>query len=105
MTSRLRGLFAVAFSEADRLKDEYVSTEHILLALAEDTGPAGKILRTHGLTHKSLEMAIVDIRGGRRVTDQHSEDRYQALEKYGVDLTARARQDPSSRARGRRAPP
>jgi ATP-dependent Clp protease ATP-binding subunit ClpB len=91
LTSRLNGAFAVAFSEADRLKDEYVSTEHLLLALAEDTGPAGKILKKHGVTHASLETAISDIRGGRKVTDPHSEDRYQSLEKYGVDLTARAR--------------
>jgi ATP-dependent Clp protease ATP-binding subunit ClpB len=92
MTTRLQRTFQEAFTEAERLKDEYVSTEHLLLALADDQGAAGRALRAHGAGKKSLETAIADIRGGRRVTDPNAEDRYQALEKYGIDLTARARQ-------------
>ncbi|MGV3614302.1 MAG: ATP-dependent chaperone ClpB [Fimbriimonas sp.] len=91
ISNRLQRTFQEATAEAERLKDEYVSTEHLLLAVSEDQGAAGRILRTHGAGKKSLEAAITDVRRGRRVTDQHAEDRYQALEKYGVDLTERAR--------------
>ncbi|MFY9234436.1 MAG: ATP-dependent chaperone ClpB [Fimbriimonadaceae bacterium] len=91
MTGRLQQTFNVAFAQADTLKDEFVSTEHLLLAIAEDQGPAGKLLRTGGVAKDQLLNAIEDIRGGKRVTDQSAEERYQALDKYGVDLTARAR--------------
>ncbi len=91
MTGRLQTLFNEAFREADAMKDEYVSTEHMLLALVDDKGEAGKILRASGVTKSDLEKAIDEIRGGRRVTDPNAEETYQALEKYGIDLTARAR--------------
>ena len=91
MTGRLQRTFQDAFGEAERLKDEYVSTEHLLLAISDDQGTAGKALRAHGASKKALETAVSDIRGSRRVTDPNAEDRYQALEKYGVDLTERAR--------------
>jgi ATP-dependent Clp protease ATP-binding subunit ClpB len=81
-----------AFAAAERMGDEYVSTEHILLALTDDKGAAGRELRSAGVTRDRLELAIEDVRGGRKVDDPHAEDRYQALDKYGIDLTAKARQ-------------
>ncbi len=92
VSSKLQSTFQQAFREAERMKDEYVSTEHFLLALAEDNSPAGRALKGAGITKKSLETAIEAMRGGQRVTDPDAESRYQALEKYGVDLTARARE-------------
>ncbi len=91
MSARLSQLFTEAFKLADANGDEYVSTEHFLQALANDTGPAGKILKTWGVTAKELESAVEDLRGGRKATDPNAEDRYKALEKYGIDLTAKAR--------------
>ncbi|MBX3119029.1 MAG: ATP-dependent chaperone ClpB [Fimbriimonadaceae bacterium] len=92
MSSRISQLFNEAFKLADANEDEYVSTEHFLLAMAGDTGPAGKILKRLGVTAKELEAAIEDLRGGRKANDPNAEDRYKALEKYGIDLTAKARQ-------------
>lgn len=91
MTGRLQGLFNEAFSRAEKMKDEYVSTEHLLLAISADQGWAGRRLRQAGIEAKQLGTAIEDIRGGRRADDPNAEDRYQALDKYGIDLTARAR--------------
>lgn len=92
LSSRLNTVFNEAFKEADSLGDSYVSTEHLLLALTEDKGQAGTLLRQQGATKEVLSEAMSGIRGGRKVTDANSEDSFQALEKYGVDLTARARQ-------------
>ncbi len=78
--------------EMRALKDEYVSTEHLLLALAEHPSRAGDALRAAGATKESLAKAIGEVRGPHRVTDQSAEDKYQALEKYGRDLTAEAEQ-------------
>lgn len=89
--NRLSKVFTDAFSLADDLKDEYISTEHILAAIADEPGVAGKLLRSNGVTKKDLLTAIEDLRGGRRVTSATAEDSYQSLEKYAVDLTARAR--------------
>ena len=72
------------------LKDEYVSTEHLLLALALDPGPAGEALRRLGAGHEALLKALADVRGAHRVTDQNPEEKFQALEKYGRDLTEAA---------------
>ena len=78
--------------QAQDLKDEYVSTEHLLLALIEETGSgAGKILRDQGVTRESLLSVLKEIRGNQRVTDQNPEDKYQALERYGRDLNELAR--------------
>src|ERR1700694_5692805 len=74
-----------AEKEAERLKDEYLSTEHLLLALADI-----KVLKDGGVTHDALLKALRQIRGNQRVTDQNPESKYQALEKYGRDLTAMA---------------
>ncbi len=89
---RTSTVFNNAFSLADKMKDEYVSTEHLLLALLDDTGAAGRILKGAGVTRDALNAAIQDIRGGRNVTDPGAEGTYKSLEKYGIDLTARARQ-------------
>ena len=70
--------------------DEYVSTEHLLLALAGQDTPAGNALRDAGATDERLKEAIGQIRGPHKVTDQNAEDRFQSLEKYGIDLTERA---------------
>jgi ATP-dependent Clp protease ATP-binding subunit ClpB len=93
ITQRLRTALDTAFDEAMRLKDEYVSTEHLLLGLAADTaGEAGRALRMQGVTRDAVLRALQDIRGGQRITDQNPEEKYQALEKYGRDLTLLARQ-------------
>jgi ATP-dependent Clp protease ATP-binding subunit ClpB len=73
------------------LKDDYVSTDHLLLALAKDSGLAGRSLRAHGATHERLLQAIADVRGSHRVADQSPEEKIQALERYGRDLTEEAR--------------
>jgi ATP-dependent Clp protease ATP-binding subunit ClpB len=78
--------------EMRRLKDEYVSTEHLLLALAAHPSRAGDALRGAGASKVNLEKAIAEVRGPHRVTDQSAEDKYQALEKFGRDLTAEAEQ-------------
>src|SRR5919109_1090969 len=75
-----------------KLKDEYVSTEHLLLALAEAKVPAGDALRAAGATEDALQQAIADVRGPHRVTDPNAEEQYQALEKFGRDLTQAAEQ-------------
>ncbi|MFW5697110.1 MAG: ATP-dependent chaperone ClpB [Fimbriimonadaceae bacterium] len=90
--SRLQKAFNTAFDQADKMGDEYVTTEHFLFGLLEDTGTAGRTLKSAGITKDSLVKAIESIRSGRRVTDQNAENNYQALEKYGIDLTAAARQ-------------
>jgi ATP-dependent Clp protease ATP-binding subunit ClpB len=91
LSPTLQKLLADSGKEADRLKDEYISTEHILLALADEAGTSGRTLRSNGISKSSLEAAIKEVRGGKKVTDPNAEDRYQALEKYGFDLTDRAR--------------
>ncbi|HEY0345830.1 MAG TPA: ATP-dependent chaperone ClpB [Solirubrobacteraceae bacterium] len=73
------------------LKDEYVSVEHVLLALAKDDTPAGKALRAAGATRERLLQALADVRGSHRVTDQSPEEKIRALERYGRDLTEAAR--------------
>src|SRR5271155_6090687 len=81
-----------AFDEAQRLKDDYVSTEHILLAIAAgDRDPAGQLLVRHGATHDAILQAMAAIRGSHRVTSQNPEATYRALDQYGRDLTDLAR--------------
>ncbi|MCC7102616.1 MAG: ATP-dependent chaperone ClpB [Fimbriimonadaceae bacterium] len=91
-TGRLQQVIQDAFSIAEKMDDEYVSSEHVLLASLKDKGAAGKGLREIGVTEDRLRQVINEIRGGQRITDQNAESRYQALEKYGIDLTERARQ-------------
>jgi ATP-dependent Clp protease ATP-binding subunit ClpB len=94
VSPEFRHVFDLAQSEADRLKDDFVSTEHFLLALTDESvkGPASQILRAAGVTRDRLYQALQEIRGGQRVTSQNPETTYEALEKYGRDLTALARQ-------------
>ncbi len=73
------------------MKDEYISTEHLLLALSEDQGEAGRILRGERLSKDNILKVLQAIRGSQRVTDQNPEAKYQALERYGRDLTNLAR--------------
>jgi ATP-dependent Clp protease ATP-binding subunit ClpB len=81
-----------AFKEADKFKDEYVSTEHIFLAIAgKDRDPAGQLLKKHGATHEAILQALTGIRGTQRVTSQNPEATYASLEKYARDLTELAR--------------
>ncbi|MCU0317616.1 MAG: AAA family ATPase, partial [Fimbriimonadaceae bacterium] len=89
--SRLTSVFNVAFIEADKLGDDYVSTEHILLGLIADQGSTGRLLKSLGLQDKAVRQAMGEIRGGRKIQDANSEGSFQALEKYATDLTARAR--------------
>ncbi|HUD48994.1 MAG TPA: ATP-dependent chaperone ClpB [Candidatus Baltobacteraceae bacterium] len=81
-----------AESEAGKLRDEYISAEHLLLGVLEHGGPAlKKIFQSHGLKRDSVLKAMVELRGNQRVTDPNPEDKFQALDKYGRDLTALAR--------------
>ena len=79
------------FDEAQRLKDEYVSTEHILLSIAADRDPAGQLLARQGATHEAILQAMATIRGSHRVTSQNPESTYRAIEQYARDLTDLAR--------------
>jgi ATP-dependent Clp protease ATP-binding subunit ClpB len=88
---RFRHVIERAGDEARRLKDEYVSTEHLLLAIAESGGEAEAILDRHGANKEAILGALATVRGVQRVTSQNPETTYQALEKYGRDLTAEAR--------------
>ncbi len=92
ITGRLNRLLAQSEQEAQRLKDDFVSVEHILLALTEDTGTAGRTLKEFGVTRERLMRALQEVRGHQRVTSQNPEGTYQALERYGRDLTQLARQ-------------
>ncbi|MDY3556542.1 ATP-dependent chaperone ClpB [Gemmata sp. JC717] len=91
LTQRLVKLIDAAEAEAKKLKDDYVSVEHLLLAATDDTGTAGKTLREFGLTRDRLLSALKEVRGSQRVTSQNPEETYQSLEKYGRDLTQYAR--------------
>jgi ATP-dependent Clp protease ATP-binding subunit ClpB len=81
-----------AFKEAEKFKDEYVSTEHLFLAIAgSDRDPAGQILKKSGASHEAILQALTGVRGTQRVTSQNPEATYEALEKYARDLTELAR--------------
>ena len=88
---RFRHAIERAGDEARRLKDDYVSTEHLLLAIAEGGGEAQAILDRHGANKEAILGALATVRGSQHVTSQNPETTYQALEKYGRDLTAEAR--------------
>ena len=97
LTQRLVKLVDAAETEAKKLKDDYVSVEHLLLAMADDTGAAGQMLKQFGVARDRLLKALQEVRGSQRVTTQNPEETYQALEKYGRDLTqlaSRGKLDP-----------
>ena len=88
----LNNVLERAFDEAERFKDEYVSTEHLFLALAgEERDPAGQLLKRQGATHEAILQALTGVRGSQRVTSQNPEATYASLEKYARDLTDLAR--------------
>ena len=92
-TPHISQLLGAAAAEADRLKDEFIGTEHLLIAMAgEQKGEAAEILHQFGIDQEKVYRALQDIRGGHRVTDARAESKYRSLEKYGRDLTEFARQ-------------
>ncbi len=92
LTPRLRSVMNTAFSEAEQMKDEFVSTEHLLLGIvAEPHGASSRLLKAQGVTRDLLLQALKDVRGSKRVTDQNPEEKYGALTRYGRDLTEAAR--------------
>jgi ATP-dependent Clp protease ATP-binding subunit ClpB len=93
LSSRLRKVLNAAEQEAERLKDEFTSTEHLFLAIAGEGGRAPSVdaLKKRGVTKDSILQALTTVRGSQRVTDQNPEAKYQALERYGRDLTDVAR--------------
>ena len=92
MGKPLNNVLERAFDEAERFKDEYVSTEHLFLALAgEERDPAGQLLKRQGATHEAILQALTGVRGNQRVTSQNPEATYASLEKYARDLTDLAR--------------
>jgi len=93
ITPRVKRIIDLANEEANRLKDDYISTEHIFLAiLSERNTPAARLLETNGLTRDRVNEAILQARGGQRVTDPQAETRFRTLEKYSRDLTQAARE-------------
>ena len=91
ITPRLKKTIEAAEAEAEALKDDYVSAEHLLLAMLQDSGETGKILKGLGVSRDKILNALVSIRGAQRITDPNPEQKYQALEKYSRDLTDLAR--------------
>ena len=91
ITSRLNDVFSGAEQEAERLKDDYISTEHLLLAIMDVGGAGAGIFKRHGATKDRIYSALTAIRGSQRVTDQEPEEKFQALAKYSRDLTDLAR--------------
>ena len=92
LSPRLNKAFDTAFEEAERLKDEYVSAEHFFIVFSDQAGGAAqKILNQHGVTKDAIFKVLQSIRGAQRITDQNPEDKYQALSRFGRDLTDLAR--------------
>ncbi len=91
ITPRLKKIIEGAESEAEALKDDYVSTEHLLLSMVQESGESGKILGEFGASRDKILNALVTIRGAQRITDPNPEEKYQALEKYSRNLTDLAR--------------
>ena len=87
----LKRVLDASEKEAESLHDEYVSTEHILLAMVASKGSVGELLRAFGVTRDSILAILKDLRGGQRVTDQTPEAKFQAIDKYSRDLTALAK--------------
>jgi ATP-dependent Clp protease ATP-binding subunit ClpB len=95
LSPRLRAVLNKAEEEIERFKDDFVSTEHLLLAIAAEPGraPAAGVLKDRGVTYDQILETLASVRGSQRVTDQNPEGRYQALERYGRDLTELAKQN------------
>ena len=93
LSKNLSFLLDKALEETKPFKDDYISTEHILLAMMESSGPESRIFKNFGMNREKTLKVLTEVRGNQRVTDQNPEDRYQALEKFGKDLTGLARQN------------
>ncbi|MDI6796627.1 MAG: AAA family ATPase, partial [Desulfatibacillaceae bacterium] len=93
LSARSQKVLEAAMAEAAKMKDEYTSLEHILIAICDEKGQAGRILANHGVTRESILKTLQSIRGSQRITDQNPEEKYQALERYAKDLTELARQN------------
>ena len=93
ISQALNDVLEKSLKESEKLKDEYISVEHILLALAGSKSKAGEILRENGVSHDNILKVLQEIRGGQRVMDQSPEGKYQALKRYGRDLNELARQE------------
>ena len=91
LTNDVQRIFQQAFTEAQGLNDEFVSTEHLLIAVAESRTSAGQLLKDQGVTREAIMKVLVEVRGKRRVTDQNPEDKYQALQRYARNLNDEAR--------------
>jgi len=92
MSRALNDVLERSFDEAEKFKDEYVSTEHLFLAIAaKESDPAGRLLKMHGASHEAILQALAGVRGSQRVTSQNPETTYESLEKYARDLTDLAR--------------
>jgi len=92
ISTRTKGVFDAAFAESAKMKDEYVSIEHILLAIVDEkNGESAKILSRCDITKESILKVLMDIRGSQRITDQNPEEKYQALDRFSRDLTDLAR--------------
>ena len=91
ISPELNDILNGAFNEAEQLKDEYVSTEHILISIAQSNGRVGQLLKQYGVTKDRIYQILVSIRGSQRITDQNPEDKYQALKRFGKDITELAR--------------
>lgn len=97
ISPRLKGVLEDAHREAEHLKDEYISVEHLLLAILKEDGPSSEFLKRYGSTADQILSAMREIRGSQRVTDENPEEKYQALKKYSRDLTelaAKGKLDP-----------
>ncbi len=92
VTQRITKVINQAEEEAKRLKDDFTSVEHVLLAITDDSGAAGKLFKEFGITRERLMRALQEVRGSQRVTNQNPEATYEALQKYGRDLTQLAAQ-------------
>ena len=92
ISPRTKGVLDAAFSEAAKMKDQYVSIEHIFLAISDEkSGKAAEILKGKGITRESILKVLMDIRGSQRITDPNPEEKYQALDKFSRKLTDLAR--------------
>jgi len=87
ISQQLKDVLNSSIKEAERLKDEYVSTEHILISMAQSTGKVEELLKKLGVTRDRIYKVLVEVRGNQRVTDQNPEGKYQALERFGKDIT------------------
>ena len=91
ISNDLNSILDDSFKEANQLKDEYISIEHILISMGQSQGKIGGLLKQYGVTKDRIYKILVEIRGNQRITDQNPEDKYQALQKFGKDITELAR--------------